>query len=102
MDLKALVRMGVQPFGGRCGHRLSRPSIVVVGRVVVKLDRGDVHKGDWPRPGADSRAEAASDRPTHRRDSLRASVGSTEASNGRLARVGVVGPKRAKPLPGQV
>ena len=26
---------------------------------------------------------------------LRASVGSTEASNGRLARVGVVGPKRA-------
>jgi hypothetical protein len=30
---------------------------------------------------------------------LRASVGSTEASNGRLARVGVVGPKRAKHRP---
>jgi hypothetical protein len=27
--------------------------------------------------------------------SLRASVGSTEVSNGRLARFGVVGPKRA-------
>jgi hypothetical protein len=27
---------------------------------------------------------------------LRASVGSTEASNGRLARVGVVGPTRAR------
>jgi hypothetical protein len=27
---------------------------------------------------------------------LRASVGSTEASDGRLARVGVVGPKRAR------
>jgi hypothetical protein len=32
---------------------------------------------------------------------LRASVGSTEASNGRLARFGVVGPKRARPLQGQ-
>ena len=29
-------------------------------------------------------------------ENLRASVGSTEASNGRLARVGVVGPARAK------
>jgi hypothetical protein len=29
-------------------------------------------------------------------------VGSTEASNGRLARVGVVGPKRATPLQEQV
>ena len=33
--------------------------------------------------------------------SLRPSVGSTEASNGRVARVGVVGPTRAKPLHGQ-
>ena len=31
----------------------------------------------------------------------RASVGSTEARNGRLARVGVVGPTRARPLQGQ-
>jgi hypothetical protein len=35
------------------------------------------------------------DRPKRRTGALRASVGSTEASNGRLARVGVVGPKRA-------
>jgi hypothetical protein len=36
-----------------------------------------------------------SDRPKQPRMSLRASVGSTEASDGPLARVGVVGPKRA-------
>jgi hypothetical protein len=36
------------------------------------------------------------DRPKQPRMSLRASVGSTEASDGRLGRVGVVGPTRAR------
>src|SRR6516164_1236490 len=41
------------------------------------------------------RASVSSDRPKRRTIGLRASVGSTEASESHLARVGVVGPTRA-------
>jgi hypothetical protein len=43
-----------------------------------------------------------SDRPKRRAVALRPAVGSPEASASLLARVGVVGPKRARPLQGQV
>src|SRR5262249_27799719 len=54
-------------------------------------------------PGNHLRVESArrSDRPKQPRMSLRASVGSTEASASLPARVGVVGPTRARPLQGQ-
>jgi hypothetical protein len=51
------------------------------------------------RPNSDHARDAVQSTqvdPLAKLEALRASVGSTEASNGRLARVGVVGPTRAR------